>query len=161
MTQLAARPLRDQRVMITGATGFLGFHLCRRLRKEGADVYAISRGARESVDERFRWLQSDLSDASEIRRMLLEVKPDLIFHLSGLVTGVCGLELVLPTLHSLLVSTVNLLTAAAEIGSTRVVLAGSLTEPMPDDTEPKHGSTYAAAKWPRSAYGRMFCRLYG
>jgi nucleoside-diphosphate-sugar epimerase len=146
--------------MVTGASGFLGSHLCRRLHNEGADIYAISRSAREETGERFRWLQNDLTDTSMIRRMLLEIRPVTIFHLSGLVTGVVGLELVLPTLHTLLVSTVNLLTVAAEIGCSRVVLAGSLTEPMPDDAEPTPGSPYAAAKWASSAYGRMFCRLY-
>jgi nucleoside-diphosphate-sugar epimerase len=161
MTELRANSLRGQRVIVTGASGFLGSHLCHRLRNEGADIYAISRSARDEADERFRWLQNDLTDISTIRRMLLNVRPDVIFHLSGLVTGVCGLELVLPTLHTLLVSTVNLLTVAAEIGCARVVLAGSLTEPIPEDAEPTPGSPYAAAKWASSAYGRMFCRLYG
>ena len=159
MTELAAYALRDQRVMVTGASGFLGSHLCRRLRNEGAEIYAISRSAHEDVGKGLHWLQGDLGDISMVRRMLLQVKPDVIFHLSGLVTGVCGLELVLPTLHTLLVSTVNLLTVAAE-NSARIVLAGSLTEPIPDQTEPTPGSPYAAAKWASSAYGRMFCRLY-
>jgi nucleoside-diphosphate-sugar epimerase len=106
-------------------------------------------------------LQADLSDLGVIRRILLEIKPNVIFHLSGLATGLCGLELVLPTFHSLLVSTVNLLTVAAEIGGARVVLTGSLTEPIPDHTEATPGSPYAAAKWASSAYGRMFYRQYG
>jgi UDP-glucose 4-epimerase len=150
----------DQKVLVTGASGFLGSHLCHRLRAERAEIYAVSRTAQEDAGERFHWLQNDLSDVSTIRRVLREVNPDVIFHLSGLVTGVCGLELVLPTLHTLLVSTVNLLTIAAEIGSTRVVLASSLTEPMPGYGEPTPGSPYAAAKWASSAYGRMFSRLY-
>ena len=101
MTELAAYALRDQRVMVTGATGFLGSHLCRRLRNDGAEIYAISRSAHEDIGKGFHWLQGDLGDISMVRRMLLQVKPDVIFHLSGLVTGVCGLELVLPTLHTL------------------------------------------------------------
>lgn len=146
--------------MVTGATGFLGSPLCRRLRNEGAEIYATSRGAHKDAGECFRWLQVDLSDISMTRRMLLEIKPDVIFHLSGLATADRALELVLPTLHSLLVSTVNLLTAAAEINAPRIVLAGSLQEPIPDHTEPIPSSPYAAAKWASSAYGRMFCRLY-
>jgi UDP-glucose 4-epimerase len=160
MTGLAACALKDQKVMVTGASGFLGLHLCRRLGQEGAEVYAVSRSARQEAGERIHWRQADLSDVAGVRCMLQEIKPDVVFHLSGLVTGVCGLELVLPTLHTLLVSTVNLLTVAAEIGSGRIVLAGSLTEPMPNDSEPTPGSPYAAAKWASSAYGRMFCRIY-
>jgi nucleoside-diphosphate-sugar epimerase len=64
-------------------------------------------------------------------------------------------------LHSLLVSTVNLLVAASESGCARVVLAASLTEPRPDRLEITPGSPYAAAKWASSAYARMFHKLYG
>ena len=161
VTQLGAHNLRDQRVMVTGASGFLGSHLCRVLRNEGAEIYAISRSAREDTGERCHWLQGDLSDISQVRRMLREIKPDVMFHLSGLVTAAFGLELVLPTLQTLLVSTVNLLTVAAEIGVSRVVLAGSLQEPLADHAEPTPSSPYAAAKWASSVYGRMFGRLYG
>jgi nucleoside-diphosphate-sugar epimerase len=159
MTKLLAS-LRGQRIVVTGASGFFGSHLCPRLRNEGAEIYAVSRSAHEDAGPGLHWLQADLTDTAAIRRMLLEVKPDVVYHLSGLATGVCGLEVVLPTLSSLLVSTVNLLTVAAEIGSARIVLAGSLTEPLPHDVEPTPGSPYAAAKWASSAYGRMFRRLY-
>lgn len=161
VTRLVTHSLRDQRVMVTGASGFLGSHLCRRLHDEGAEISAISRNAHEDASERLRWLQADLNDISTARRLLLEVRPDVLFHLSGIASAVSGLELVLPTLHSLLVSTVNLLTIAAEIGIARVVLLGSLQEPMPDRADPTPSSPYAAAKWASSAYGRMFCRIYG
>lgn len=147
--------------MVTGATGFFGSHLCRRLRETGAEIYAVSRTAREDAGAGFRWLQADLNDTSAVRRMLLEVRPDVVFHLSGIATADVGLELVLPTFHALLVSTVNLLTVAAEIGIPRVILAGSLQEPKPDDADPTPSSPYAAAKWASSAYGRMFRRIYG
>ena len=68
----------------------------------------------------------------------------------------------LPILHSLFVSTVNVLTVAAELGGCRILLVGSLTEPRPDETgQTIPSSPYAAAKWASSAYGRMFNRLYG
>jgi nucleoside-diphosphate-sugar epimerase len=158
VTRLAAH---NQRVMVTGASGFLGSHLCRRLRDGGAEIYAISRSAHEDAGNRFRWLQVDLNNISAVHRTLLGIRPDVVFHLSGIASAVSGLELVLPTLHSLLVSTVNLLTVAAEVGIARVVLLGSLQEPIPDHADPTPSSPYAAAKWASSAYGRMFCRLYG
>jgi nucleoside-diphosphate-sugar epimerase len=95
-----------------------------------------------------------------VQRLLHVIKPDVIFHLSGQVTAAPDLQLVLPTLHSLLVSTVNLLTVATDIGCRRIVLAGSLTEPEPGHTDAAPGSPYAAAKWASSTYGRMFHALY-
>jgi UDP-glucose 4-epimerase len=149
-----------QRVLVTGASGFLGSYLCRRLREEGAEIHATSRSGHNEGDGA-RWWQGDMADLETVRRILLEIKPEVIFHLSGLVTAASGVELVLPTLHSLLVSTVNVLTVAEEIGCRRVVLAASLTEPIPDHIEATPSSPYAAAKWAGSAYGRMFCELYG
>jgi UDP-glucose 4-epimerase len=66
----------------------------------------------------------------------------------------------LPTMHSLLVSTVNVLTAAADAGNCRLVLAASLTEPEAGDSNATPASPYAAAKWASAGYARMFHRLY-
>src|SRR5262249_3976919 len=63
--------------------------------------------------------------------------------------------------HSLLTSTVNVLVMAAETGCGRVVLAGSLTEPVLRTGDESPMSPYAAAKWAGSTYGRMFHKLYG
>ncbi|MBN1238364.1 MAG: NAD(P)-dependent oxidoreductase [Gammaproteobacteria bacterium] len=152
--------LQDRRIVVTGASGFLGRHLCRRLSACSADVHAVSRNARTAGPAQdLRWWQGDAADAGTVRELVHALRPDTIVHLSGRVTALPDLGLVLPTLHSLLVSAVNVLTAAAEIGDCRVVLAGSLTEPQEADAAPT--SPYSAAKWAGSAYARMFHRLYG
>ena len=92
--------------------------------------------------------------------MLRSVEPELVFHLSGLVTANPDRDLVLPTLDSLLVSTVNTLVAVDEAGCRRVVLAGSLNEPGGEVDAPVPSSPYAAAKWAAGAYARMFHQLY-
>jgi UDP-glucose 4-epimerase len=95
-----------------------------------------------------------------VRDLLRKIKPDVIYHLAGSVGASPALELVLPTFHSLLLSTVNLLTAVAETGCRRVILTGSLTEPQIGKSEPVPGSPYAASKWAANAYGRMFHELF-
>jgi UDP-glucose 4-epimerase len=153
--------LPGQKILVTGASGFLGSHLCSRLGEKGAEVHAVSRSLRTTHTSYLRWWQGDMADITTVRNLLHTVKPDVIFHLSGQVTALPDLELVLPTLHSLLISTINMLTVAAEIGRCRVVLAASLTEPEPGHAEATPGSPYAAAKWASNAYGRMFYKLYG
>ncbi len=163
MTSPSATPLAalaQQRVLITGASGFLGTHLCRRLNLAGAEVHAVSRAHRAPGNYGVRWWQVSMEDIAAVEAVLAGVKPDVLFHLGGLVNGAPDLALVLPTLHSLLTSTVNLLAAATRIGCGRLVLVGSLEEPRTGTAEVAPSSPYGAAKWAASAYGRMFHRLY-
>lgn len=151
----------DRKVLITGGKGFIGSHLCHRLCIEGSEVHATSR-QNYSADKKggVRWWQADLSNLTEARRLFTAVKPDIIFHLAGAVSASPELELALPTYHSLLTSTVNVLMSATELGCHRVVLTGSLTEPMFGADEPTPQSPYAAAKWAAGGYARMFHTLF-
>jgi UDP-glucose 4-epimerase len=143
---------------VTGAAGFIGSTLCRRLVASGMEVHGVSRVAR-STRGGIRWWTADLSDAGPADRIVRQVRPDVAFHLASHVSGDRGLGAVASTLRDNLVTTVNLLTAAAEAGGTRVVLAGSMEESTPDDPAPS--SPYAAAKTAASAYSQLFDQLYG
>jgi UDP-glucose 4-epimerase len=150
--------LSGHKALVTGATGFIGSHLCKKLYENGANVHAVSR-ARHASD-RIHWWQSDLQDIESVRRCLNQIRPEFIFHLSGHVTAAPDINLVLSTFDSHLVSTVYLLTAATEIGCRRMVLTGSLTEPPVNSPSVAPSSPYAAAKWAANAYARMFHVLY-
>jgi nucleoside-diphosphate-sugar epimerase len=150
-----------QVVLVTGATGFIGSHLCRRLSAYGAEVYAVARHLQNA--ERLpntRWLEGDLSQITTTRSLLETIRPAIIVHLASHVSGARALDAVLPTFHNNLLSTVNLLTTATEIGCSRVVLAGSLEEPDTIVPNAVPSSPYAAAKWASSAYARMFYTLF-
>ena len=153
--------LKGQRVLVTGANGFIGSHLCRRLREEGAEVHAVYR-SRHSVDlDGLRWWQADLADLDAVKKIVGSIQPDVIFHLASHVKGAPDLEHVIPTFESNLQSTVNLLTVAAHAKCRRVILTGSLAEPDVKNGETFPSAPYAAAKWASSGYARMFHALYG
>jgi nucleoside-diphosphate-sugar epimerase len=162
ITELAvsSRGLRGQRVLITGASGFIGSHLCRRLCQAGIETHAISRAKRPEHESKLQWWQGDLSDSATARDLVQAVKPDVIFHLASHVMGARSLENVLPTFRSNLLSTINIMTAASEVGCRRIVLTNSLEEPDPGDPNSIPSSPYAAAKWASSGYARMFHALY-
>ena len=96
----------------------------------------------------------------DVRRIVSETQPQVVFHLASQVTGLRGVDAVLPTFQGNLVTTVNLLSALVGTRCERVVLTGSLEEPQSDGSLPVPCSPYAAAKFAASAYGRMFHGLY-
>lgn len=155
------RELSGNTVLVTGANGFIGSHLCRRLLAAGASVHGTYRSAPVGDEGKVRWWRAELGDAAAVETLIGELRPDVVFHLAGFVSGDRSLGAVLPALHANLVGTVNLLTALAETDCRRVVVAGSMEEPDGHDELVAPGSPYAAAKSAAGAYARMFHALYG
>ena len=153
---------RDARVVVTGARGFIGAHLCRRLVDARAIVHGVSSRANfsgRSAD--VVWSTVDMTDRTAVSQFLRRSRPDVVFHLAGHVTGSQNLGEVESTFTQNLVGTVHLLTSAVEVGHCRVLLAGSMHEPERDDPLGIPVSPYAASKWSCTAYARMFHQLYG
>lgn len=156
-----APDLSGRTFLLTGAAGFIGSHLLHRLLAAGATVHATSREVRPIGEPTLHWHQLDLAEEAAVEEMMRLTEPEIVIHLASRVAGARDLELVVPTFHANLASTVYLLTAAARFGCARVVLAGSLEEPEPDEAQPVPASPYAAAKAAASSYSRMFQALYG
>ncbi|MET7460377.1 NAD-dependent epimerase/dehydratase family protein [Nonomuraea sp. NPDC005501] len=144
--------------LVTGATGFIGSHLVRRLGLSG-EAHGVSRSEPPAVPG-VTWHRADLRDAAAVEGLLAAVRPDVVYHLAGEVDGARETGTVLPTLQGNLTSTVNVLAAAAR-SSSRVVLAGSSEEPRPGNGHAAPPSPYAMAKAAASGYADLFHRLWG
>jgi UDP-glucose 4-epimerase len=154
-------PLRGQKVLVTGASGFLGTHLCRALIRQEANVFGVSRTIPAVDLAPLQHRQADLSDSASAERLMEGIRPDIVFHLTGHGVGSPDLNNVLPTFRNDLAPTVSVLALATQLGCRRIVLAASLEEPIPGSGEVTPSSPYAAAKWAGGAYARMFHKLYG
>ncbi|MEQ4721102.1 NAD-dependent epimerase/dehydratase family protein [Nonomuraea sp. B19D2] len=140
---------RGRRALVTGASGFIGAHLVRRLAELGADVHGASRTGSGH----------DLRDQGAVDGLFAAVRPEVVFHLASEVNGARDVSVVRPTLEGNLKSTVNVLTAAAGSGC-RVVLAGSSEEPRPGNGHTPAPSPYAMAKAAATGYAELYHRLW-
>jgi UDP-glucose 4-epimerase len=145
-------------VLVTGANGFIGRALVRRLVADGQTTVCTARQPADDLAEGTAWLPGDLTDRSFVQRLVEQARPQVVFHLASQVTGSRSIDVVPTTLANNLVSSVSVLEAATDAGCDRVVLIGSGDEPA-DGEAPC--SPYAASKWAVGGYARMFLSLYG
>jgi UDP-glucose 4-epimerase len=138
-----------KRVLVTGASGFIGVHLCQGLEQRGAEVFGASRSS-----------GCDVADSELFEQVVREFKPDSIFHLASSVSGSRDPTEIIPTFRNNLLTTVNVMMAARKFGVRRVLCMGSLQEPQQVHLESAN-SPYAAAKAAATVYARMFASLYG
>ena len=89
-------PSSSAPVMVTGAAGFIGFHLSRRLLRDGREVVGVD-SVNEYYDPRlkearlaqleeqpgFRFVRLDLADRAATERLFADVKPGLVAHLAA------------------------------------------------------------------------------
>jgi nucleoside-diphosphate-sugar epimerase len=155
-----------KRVLVTGATGFIGPLLVRRLVEASAQVWAAvypgeppERAAGLLVQA--RRLSFEVQDAAHVRRAVQEAAPAIVFHLAAV--GVADIN-VEPAL-ALAVNaggTVNLLEALRGRDVQRVVLVGTCYEygarEGVEGLDPFN--SYAASKVAAWAFGRMYWRAY-
>jgi UDP-glucose 4-epimerase len=146
-------------VLVAGASGFIGGHLCRRLVSEGRRVIGVTRTADSRLPDGVDRRILDLSDGTAVARLFECDSPQTVFHLAGYVVGRRDVGQVLEAFRCNLTSTVNLLLAAQKHSLGRFILTGSLEEPQSADDVPS--SPYAASKAAATAYARMFHALYG
>jgi len=65
-----------RRVLVTGATGFVGSNFVPLLKKTGCELATPSRR------------DYDLLEQAQVRRMLQDLKPEIVFHFAGLIGGI-------------------------------------------------------------------------
>ncbi len=152
--------LENAKVLVTGASGFIGSALTAKLLQKGADVYAVSRDEMDS-DDGVQWRQGDLSDLTFVEAIIQEIQPEYIYHLASHVLGSREFEVVESTFRSNFLSAFNLLIATHQYPCKRIILAGSFEEYNSHAETVIPSSPYTAAKVAASNYARMFHKLYG
>jgi len=155
----------QMKVLITGASGFLGTHLAERLASAGARLHLVSRSSAPRGLPGY-WYQQDLSDFCGTEELLRRIEPEVIFHLTSESRGGPELDNVLPTFRNDLACAVNCMVAATRVRCRRMIITGSLEEPderspFPFQSPSRISLTpYSIAKHVGRMYASLFFAAY-
>ena len=157
----------SRRVLVTGASGFVGANLARRLLAEGHEVHLLLRANHnpwriQEIREHVTVHEADLADVNGLEAAMRAARPEWMFHLAahGAYPDQRDLDRMIATNVQ---GTANLLQAAERAGAEAFVNSGSSSEYGYKDHAPSEdellepNSHYAVTK----AAATHLCRLAG
>ena len=77
------------KILITGASGFLGKYLIDQLlrEKDSYHIYGLWSSSKPRISEKIAKIQCDILLEKEVDEMIERIKPDIVFHLAGKTHG--------------------------------------------------------------------------
>lgn len=165
---------KGRKVLVTGAGGFIGSHLAERLVGEGARVRAF---VHYNALGRAGWLDAspvatqmeivagDIADPWSVREAMRGI--DVVFHLAALIAIPYSYQAPQSYLRTNAEGTLNILQAARDLGTTRVVhtstseVYGTARSVPIDEDHPLQGqSPYSASKIAADKLAESFHRSF-
>jgi nucleoside-diphosphate-sugar epimerase len=160
------------RFLVTGGAGFIGSHLVRRLLERGDRVRVLdnfSTGSRTNLaglEPDLEIIEGDLRSHDRVGAAARGA--DVVLHLGALPSVPRSVQDPLTTNAVNVDGTLNVLTAARDLGAGKVVFASSSSiygsdGPLPrhEDLQPRPISPYAVSKLAAESYCTSFSRTYG
>ena len=72
----------NPKVLVTGATGFIGSHLIVKLINLNFEVMVISRNKSPNLSKNISWLVADIASFDEIKDKIQNFQPEVVIHLA-------------------------------------------------------------------------------
>jgi GDP-4-dehydro-6-deoxy-D-mannose reductase len=157
------------RVLVTGADGFVGRHLCTFLHESG-DVVVPLAGRVDPSAPQLDAPTVDVRDAEAIREAITRARPEAIVHLAGIASVAVSHAQPAMAFEVNALGTLNVCVAARALESdVRLVLVSSgevygataTSVPATEQTPLAPTSPYAASKVAAETIGFQFARSYG
>lgn len=116
---------KNKKVLVTGATGFIGRHLVKRLVDEGADVAVFVLDEESGTilwQTKVPIYRGNLVNLNDIHRCVVRFQPEYVFHLAAQPLVDTALKGVLDTLDSNITGGRNLLHSCLDAASLRSIV---------------------------------------
>lgn len=145
---------KNKKVLITGATGFVGSSLSRRLRESDARTFAISKG------------NLDIADFSKVNQFIKNNKIDVCFHLAAEALVEKGQSDPYQTFKTNIEGTFNILESSRLNNLERIVVAstvhvyGDNKVPCLEDYPPRPSRPYETSKACADLIAQSFADTY-
>jgi GDP-4-dehydro-6-deoxy-D-mannose reductase len=147
------------KIFITGATGFTGFHACKYYIKKGYEVYAAVRGHHHPLKEVLSEF-CDVLDTESLKKSLERVQPHFILHLAAKNHSGRSWEDPISTINTNVIGTMNLLESVKSASpKARILITGSVIEYDPcDSPHPNH--PYGLSKYLQTLLSTSWSSFY-
>jgi len=159
MDPLRRDALVRQRILVTGATGFVGRHLCRRLVALGVTTYGLSRSASAAtVPAGVTPIAADVTQHAAMVEALEHVRPSHVLHLAA----VGATEPFLPIEEANrvnLTGTIHVLEASRAVGIKRFLHVGTAYEHLAASASHPH-NPYVASKVAAWSFWQAFIQQH-
>ncbi|MDQ1373159.1 MAG: hypothetical protein QOJ09_497 [Actinomycetota bacterium] len=164
----------NSRVFVTGASGFIGSHLTRRLVRDGYEVHALTSTVSSvypsrllDIRDKIALHEGNLTDRSALDAIVRAVRPTHVLHLGAYTHVGKSWQRVDECIQSNVQGTVNLLQALEPVGYERFVYTGTseiygdIDVPFREDAAVNPISPYSVGKYAGERYCRMFVQGHG
>ncbi len=144
------------KVLVTGAAGFVGSHVCDHLINAGYEVVAfddLSGGFRDNVNPKAEFIQGTINDAELVNQLFTEHQFAYVFHLAAYAAE--GLSHFIRRFNytNNLIGSINLINAAVNTGTVKcfvftssIAVYGKNQLPMTEDLMPAAEDPYGISK---------------
>jgi nucleoside-diphosphate-sugar epimerase len=155
-----------KRVLITGASGFIGRHLIQQLHEYGAQISTISRN-RSDFPQKIEQYAINITNTRAIHDCIQNSQPDYIFHLAAYKKRDAGIQAFYSSVETNLIGSLNVFSAAKDVHSIQSIVTVGTAEEYGNNKPPFNEqlrecpvTPYSFSKLCVSHMGELFFHLY-
>lgn len=120
---------KNKKVIITGANGFIGSHIVKRIIEHSSDLSVLVRETSdlwrlEEYKKHINIIHVDLRDGTQVSKCMCQIKPDYVFHMAAYGVDSRQMDYITAS-ETNIIGTINLLKGVSKVGCEKVINTGT------------------------------------